>query len=299
MAAGESPAVARHRLRLALRRAREAAGLTQRQVADALEWSMSKVNRIESGEVTVSRTDLQALLRLLEVTDTDLIGELTTRARMARQKGWWDRPEFRELLTPAMIQSLQFELDAHTIRSFQPVVVPGLLQTRRYAATILAGVGSEHLTDEVRAARLEVRMRRRERLLNQPDPPTFQLVLDESVLLREVGGQQVMAEQLYDLLERIRSRRVSIRILPMAPTVTYAAFGLFFIFECLDKDVSLVYRESYDADEAVSDPESIDRHRLWFERLWEQSLDVKASTSLIEAHAARLRSEADRLGPES
>src|SRR5690606_34184664 len=118
MAVGETPAVARHHLRLALRAAREEQGLTQRQLAKALDWSMAKVNRIEAGEVSISVTDLQALLRLLKVTDPETIAELTEHARAARRRGWWDEAKFREHLTPANIQSVQFETVATDIRSF-------------------------------------------------------------------------------------------------------------------------------------------------------------------------------------
>src|SRR4051812_2203499 len=101
MATGDSPASARRRLRLALRRARDAVGLTQGEVADKLHWSLSKVQRIESGDVTISVTDLTALLRLFEVDDADRVEALTTDARLARKRGWWDEAKFRGHLTPA------------------------------------------------------------------------------------------------------------------------------------------------------------------------------------------------------
>src|SRR4051794_10535520 len=99
MATGDSPASARRRLRLALRRARDAAGLTQGEVADKLHWSLSKVQRIESGDVTISVTDVSALLRLFEVHDSGRVEGLAADARLARQKGWWDEAKFRGHLT--------------------------------------------------------------------------------------------------------------------------------------------------------------------------------------------------------
>lgn len=297
MVAGASPAVARHRLRLAIREAREAKDITQRQVAQSLEWSLAKVNRIEAGDVTVSRTDLQALLQLLDVTDTNRIEELMAQARASRQRGWWDHPHFRTHLTPAVIQSLQFELDATEIRSFQPNVVPGALQTREYAWALLASSRLPDRTQEARTAFLDARLRRREHLLTRPDPPDFLVVLDESVLMREVGGPQVLSDQLYDLLDTARADRVLVRVLPFTHPGTYAAFGLFTIYDCGNEDVALVYRESYEADEAVIAADSIRRHRGLFEQIWEQSLSVERSIRLIEASAASMRSAADRLQP--
>jgi transcriptional regulator with XRE-family HTH domain len=294
MAVGESPAVARHRLRLALRRAREAHGLTQRQVAKALDWSMSKVNRIEGGEVTMSSTDLHALLQLYGIADRETIQQLVERARASRQRGWWDQPEFREHLTPAIVQALQFERDAKVIRSFQPTLIPGTLQTPAYAAAIM-GLTLWTLSDAGRDSRRKARLRRREQLLGRSDPPELLLILDESVLLREVGGPQVMREQLLDLLKLIQADRVVIRISPLTHAAVYAAFGLFTIYTGDDDDVALLYRESYEVDAVEYSPEVIDLHRQFFEQIWEQSLSTEASNHMIEARAAALRLSIDRL----
>lgn len=295
MTVGESPAVARHRLRLALRRARLAKGLTQRQVAEALDWSLSKVNRMEAGEVTVSSTDLQALLRLFDVTDRDRVEQLIEEARAARRRGWWDQPEYREHLTSAMIQSVQFETEATAIRSFQPTVIPGVLQTRAYASAVVSIWGGE-LSEADRDSRLEVRARRREQLFSRPDPPEYLLVLDESVLLREVGGPRTMSEQLYDLLDLARAGRVNVRVVPLAHSALYAV-GLFVIYAKDDEDVAL-YRESNLADEVLYSAETIGRHRELFERIWDQASSVEGSSHMIEARAATLRSAADRLRPD-
>lgn len=297
MAADGSPAVARHRLRRALREAREEKRFTQRQVATALEWSMSKINRIEAGDVTVSSTDLQALLRLFEVTDSDRVRRLTEQARLSRRRDWWDRAPYRERLTQAMIQLAQFERDVSVIRSFQPKVLPGMLQTHEYAQAILSGAWSAQLSEEVQATRLEVRVHQREQFLARSEPPECFVVLDESVLLREVGGPAVVADQLYDLLGLIRGGRVTVRILPFSHPGSYAAFGSFFLCGDPDDDVALLYRETYESDEAIFVTEIVRRHRALFERIWAESLDFDASVHLIEARAATHRSTADRLAP--
>jgi Domain of unknown function (DUF5753)/Helix-turn-helix domain len=296
MAVGESPAAARRRLRLALRNAREAKGFTQRQVADALDWSLSKVNRIESGEVSVTSTDLQALLRHFEITDASRLADLTEAGRAARRRGWWDQPEYRAHLTPAMIQSVQFETQASEIRSYQPTLIPGVLQTRDYALAILTA-WSKELTEADLTARLDVRMQRREQLFTRPDPPTYYLVLDESVLLREVGGQQVMSAQLYDLLAMIRAGHVSVRVLPLVNAAIYP-IGLFMIYASDDDEDVALYVEGTLHDDFVYAPEVIRQHRQIFERTWDQSLAVETSINVIEARAATLRSAADRTSPD-
>ncbi|HEY8474927.1 MAG TPA: helix-turn-helix transcriptional regulator [Natronosporangium sp.] len=291
MAVGESPAAARRRLRLALRDAREAKGLTQREVSEALDWSLSKVNRIESGEVSVTSTDLQAMLNLYGVSDPERVAELTAIGRAARRRGWWDQPKYREHITPAMIQSLQFEAEATTIRSFQPTLIPGVLQTREYARRVLTDWGEE-LNETDITARLNVRMQRREELFNGPDPPTYLLILDESVPQRTVGGPRVMSEQLYDLLGMISRGSVTMRILPLASAAIWA-IGLFTIYTSDDEDVAL-YVEAQLGDELIYKSDVIRKHRQIFERMWERCLSAEQSINVIEAYAAGLRAAADR-----
>jgi transcriptional regulator with XRE-family HTH domain len=289
----ESPAVARRRLRLALRRAREAKGLTQGEVAKRLEWSLSKVNRIESGEVTVSSTDLQALLRLFDITDPATIEQLSADARTSRRRGWWDEPAYRQHLTPATMQVLQFEVQASAIRVFQPVLIPGVLQTRPYAE-FLMNFFTEDLSEETRSARLNVRMQRHGQVFDRPDPPDYFLMLDESVLFREMGGAQVMSEQLRELLVHMRKPNVRLRVVPMADAITLTMLGQFTIFDLGDEENAVLYHESIIQDEIVHNPALIRFHRQHFDQKWDQALDEEASARLIEARAAAMLSSIDR-----
>jgi transcriptional regulator with XRE-family HTH domain len=123
----QSPAVAGRRLRLALRNAREARDLTQTDVAEELYWSLSKVNRMESGGVSTSGTDLRALLDLAAIIYPERVGYLIALGRAARRRGWLDGARHWEYLTPALMQLVQFETKAMAIRSFQPTVLPGVM----------------------------------------------------------------------------------------------------------------------------------------------------------------------------
>jgi transcriptional regulator with XRE-family HTH domain len=287
----ESPAVARHRLRLALRRARDHTGLTQQQVADALSWSLSKVNRIESGDVTISITDLRALLSLLEVSDAATVERLTADARTARRRGWWDDPTVREHLTPGTIQLLQFEAEATELRYFQPAIVPGVLQTREYAEAILDY--RDDLDPPTRMARLDTRMKRAAQAFERQDlAPHYLFVLDESVLNRIVGGPRVLADQLQHLTELCDRPNVLIRIVPLADSVM-AIMGSFILLD-LDENDIVLYRESGFEDDIVHASAIVDRYRAKFEVLWDQSLDPAASKRLIQARAAELLSLLDR-----
>ena len=293
MGAVESPAVARRRLRFALRRAREAKGLTQGEVAKRLDWSLSKVNRIESGEVTISSTDLQAMLRLFDITDTDKIAQLTADARASRRRGWWDEPAYRQRLTPPTMQLLQFETEASAIRVFQPTLIPGVLQTPAYAQYVV-NFYSEDLDEATRQARLEIRMRRHEQVFDRPDPPDYFLMLDESVLFREMGGPQVMSEQLRQLLVHISKPHITVRVVPMADAVTLTMLGQFTIFDLGDEENAVLYHESIIQDEIIHSSDLIGFHRQHFDQKWDQALDEEASARLIDARAAAMLSSLDR-----
>jgi transcriptional regulator with XRE-family HTH domain len=284
---GESPAAARRSANRSRRRARETAGFTQGKVADALDWSVSKVNRIEKGDVTVSTTDLRALLELYGVDDRERAGRLLHDARTSRLRGWWDEPRYREHLTPAMLQLLQLESEASAIRVFQPTLVPGMLQTRAYGEFVLNFWRSE-LPEADRVLRLEARLRRREHVLDRPDPPEFQLVLDESVLWRTIGGPQVMAEQFAHLLQLMRRPKVRVRIAPFADAAIMAMLAPFTLLDFGDEDNALLYREGILLDEIVHAAQRIRRHRGYFAHIWGAAQDEASSARLIAERAAAL-----------
>src|SRR5688500_4771934 len=107
----ESPAGARRRVRLAVRHAREERHLTQAEVADAMDWSLSKVMRIEAGEVTVAPNDLRPLLGYLGIKDKRTVDSLIADAKQSKQRRqqWWDSSDYRDGLTTALRQVVQLE----------------------------------------------------------------------------------------------------------------------------------------------------------------------------------------------
>jgi transcriptional regulator with XRE-family HTH domain len=293
MDSGESPAVARRRVRLALRAAREAKGFTQGHVAQELDWSLSKVNRIEKGDVTVSRTDLLAMLEMYGVDDLARVDDLVRAARVSRRRGWWDESRYRDHHTSATLQMLQFESEATAIRHFHPMLVAGLLQTREYAECIM-NFWKTDISEVDRVARLETRMLRREQVLGRADPPDFYFVIDESVTYREVGGPGVMAEQLRQLLELMKKPNIRVRVIPFAAAAIVATLGPFTLMDFGDEEDAVLYREVLIADEVVHARDIVHRHREYFEHMWTASLSEDASARLIEARAAVMLSSLDR-----
>jgi transcriptional regulator with XRE-family HTH domain len=287
---GESPAVARRRVRLALRKGRQASALSQADVAQRLGWSMSKMQRIEAGDVTVSGTDLRALLDLFGGFSDEEMKQLNEDARISRRQRWWTAPEYRRHLTSGLMELLQFESEATAIRVYQPVLVPGVLQTPSFAESVI-GWWNKSLTEEDRRVRLEVRRLRRSQVIEREDAPTYLLILDQSTLEREIGGPAVMAEQLEALIEDARRPNVHVRIIPYREGALIGMLGPFTVLDLSEDedDDAVLYRESYLTDDVIHEPKDVRHHREIFEALWQQSWNENLSINAIAAKASALR----------
>ncbi len=292
MARTDSPAAARRRLRFALRRAREAKQLTQADIAAKLEWSVSKVNRIENGDVSISGTDLRALMALLALRDSETVELLTAYARAARGRGWWDEPHRRPHLTEAMRQLIQYEAEATTVRSFQPTLIPGILQTADYARTVLDFW--KEMPEETRATRQELRAMRRERMFGAATSPHYLLLLDESVVLRQVGGREVMVAQLRSVLEMINSANLIVRIVRLIDGAVIGQVGDFTIIDLEEDESAILYREMALGDNLTDSHETVERYRHIFEQMWEIALTPEESTAFIEGHSAIMTASLNR-----
>jgi transcriptional regulator with XRE-family HTH domain len=203
----------RRRLSNELRKIREAAGMSQRDVAAAMDWSQSKLLRIETGVVNISISDLRALLSHYGANQNK-IATMLDLARSAREVPGWSL--YRDVAAPEHVAFLGYESSASVIRSFEPTLVPALLQTEEYAREAL---GALEATDPQHIdALIDLRMQRQE-LLTIENPPQLHFILDESVIWRRVGGHAVMRRQLELLLEWSARPNVTIRIVPFSQGV--------------------------------------------------------------------------------
>src|SRR5512139_508119 len=129
-----SPTLRRRRLSAELRRLREVSGLTAEEVSRRLEWSRGKLTHIERAQWRrPSPRDVRDLLEVYGVTDPERREALITLAREARERGWWSA--YQDLLKGPYVD---LENEASTIRAYRALTVPGLLQTRAYAAELIA-----------------------------------------------------------------------------------------------------------------------------------------------------------------
>jgi len=281
MAFEGSPAVARHRLRLALRTAREAKDLTQGQVAEALDWSLSKLQRIEGGENSISPTDTRALLQVLSVTEHATVEELVAQAKGGRRRSMWEDPAYRDHLTGPMKALFQFESHAKTIRTFQTALIPGPLQTPAFAREIFDYLQRE-LSAEDREVRAKVRAVRRRNIFERPDPPDYYLTLDALFLERMFGGGAVFADQLNQLLDDVRAERVRLRLIPHDREPFHAMINPFTVLTLDDDEDAVLYRENLLVDEIGQLPERVHRHLEMFDHFWHLGFSEEESRQLVE-----------------
>lgn len=199
----------RRLLGMQLRRLREQSGISARSAALAIRASESKISRIELGRNAVREVDVADLLSLYHVTDPDERDRLLTLADQANQESWWHH--YNDVL-PAWFQPyLRMEDSAESIRSFDAQFVPGLLQTKEYAAAVI-GLGARSAAATARLVRLRAE---RQRAL-AADTLRLQAVVDEAVLRRPVGDVRLMRAQLEHLLEMATRPRVTLQVAPLA-----------------------------------------------------------------------------------
>ena len=291
-APGDAPAVARHRVRRALREARDETELSQGDVARRLGWSLSKMQRIEAGEVGVSPTDLRALLDIYGVDDQARINRLVEYAQTSRRQRYLTSSEHREHLTSATLELMQFERLATSISTYQPAGYPGLLQTPAVAESIF-DFWAESMPEEDRRVRFEARMARRKAIVDASEGPECHFIINQSLIKQRIHSMEVTAEQLEDTAEVAQLSRIHIRVVPFAKSAYMWGLGAFHLLH-LGREVdgdALLYREGIDEDRITADVGEVDFHSRMFDKLRENTLSEEASLRVIIAEAALLRAE--------
>jgi transcriptional regulator with XRE-family HTH domain len=270
---------------------REAANLTQLEVAEEMEWSLSKVIRIENGDVSIAPNDLKPLLAFLGVKDRALINALVADARISRTRqhvAWWQQSEFRELSDP-LRRYIEYEAIATEIRSFAIRYLPGPLQIPEYAEA-LAGPFVEELPARKIDAAIKARRLRRESLLSRLPSMAFYTVLDEAVFQRSTGGPAIFAAQLRELLRLATDGLVRIRMLPFSLDMAIANNASFDILSlgrgAMGNEV--LYRENGLTDELIEDRVVTSRHLHRFNQLWQVSTGEADTIAYLGRRIAEL-----------
>lgn len=287
MATDQGPVVQSALLRSELTRLRKESGLTQEQVADALDWSPSKLIRVEGGRSSITKVDLDALLTRYGLTSEGQRERLQVLNRGARERPWWF--SYRDIVNSTYLEYVGYEAGAAFIRQFQGSVIPGLLQTEAYARVIASN--SNDAKRPVPAARL--RMQRQSELARRSEPPRQYYVIDEAVLRRHVGikvDPAVMPQQLLEMAERAETEElITVRVIPFNVGAHRGLIGPFTLLEFDGTMPDLLYIDAgREATLITGTDPRIAEYADDFEDLLENALSAGDSVAFIREAAEAL-----------
>lgn len=281
-----SPAVRRRQLSAELRRLR--GGRTGTEVGAALRWSTSKVSRYEQGRSGLPLDEVEKLLDHYEVTGPER-ARLLSLAREANKRGWWE--EYADVIPDEYQAFIGLEAEAASLAQWQIALVPGLLQTAEYASRLhFAYQSIDPIAPGTVARRVEVRMIR-QRLLTSDPVRNLTAIIDESVLLRQVGDHDVMRAQLQHLLDMADLPNIELRVLPLGidRSLMVESFVIF-SFSPIDPAGGLhdvVSTEALVSERYIEVEADTYLHRLIFNELTKIALSPAKSCDRIQRTAKR------------
>ncbi|MFC9893278.1 helix-turn-helix domain-containing protein [Nocardia sp. NPDC127579] len=277
-----SPTVARWELVLRLRELREQRGFDSAGFARQVGFTAANWSHVEKGRRVLTVNTIGPVLELLEVAVEER-AELLDLLEASKQRGWWTKSA--ALLGPELQRLYGMEFGAHSIRSYDSLIVPGLLQTEDYARALIS---ADVMIRPVQVEQLVgIRMRRQERLLG-PDPVELTAVIGEAALRQQTGGARVLGGQLAHLIELLEKYdTIAVRVIPFAATAGAILGGSSFhlIDFAVEQLPTFGWAESSVFGGAVEDPELVRDLGFAYVRALDQSLSRAESLALIRTYA--------------
>jgi transcriptional regulator with XRE-family HTH domain len=261
-----------------LRELRDATGMTLVRAGEFLQRNAATVSRFESGEYPIRRPDLMALLDLYGVSERHKRDGLLRLSEDVWQKGWWDGYELD--VERQFVDFVWLESRATAIRSFDPLLVTGLLQTREYAEAVITA--AEWDAEPAQITRWVQLRLDRQAVLHREAPPRCTVIIDEFVLRREIGGPGVLRGQLVHLLAAAELPHVDLRVLPASLGAHASPNGNFLVFTIAEPDLDVGYAETLGGAVYVEPPDS-ERFVRVYNRLLDSALGPAESAELIRA----------------
>ena len=269
-----SPTVRGRRLMREVKRLRESSGMGPDEAARRLDFSKSKLYRIENGKSRIDADDLEDMLDLYDVRSPDR-DALVALGRDSRRRGWWTT--YKDVFTGSYV-GLEYEAARIQVASH---IVPGLFQTPEYARAVIAETRPTLDADEVER-RVAARVARQQAVLHRDSAPDIHVVLDEAGLHRQVGGEHVMLQQLAGLAKVSAQPGITLQVLPFAAGASAALEGDFVILAFPDpEDPPVAYAEGLFGDLYLESKEELDRYSLAWTHLLDKALSPAESAALI------------------
>lgn len=255
-----------------LRALREANGMSCKKVADQLGWTASKVSRMETGVQGIRLADLASLLVVYRVIGKER-DRLLKLAERSDDLSYW---ESQSALSRESKTLIRLERDTTAITTFQPLLIPGLLQTGDYVRALMTvgQVPPDDIDSRV-AARLA-----RQSILAKEELPQLTFIVDEPVLRRVLGSPRLMARQLRALLEAMDRSKTALRVLPRSLHGHPGLDGSFTLLD-FERHKSVVHLEHKISGLFLEEPDQVAFYRREADRLSELALNSADSAKLV------------------
>ncbi|MEV5754647.1 helix-turn-helix transcriptional regulator [Actinoallomurus sp. NPDC052308] len=272
------PTVRRRIVGAQLRRLREAAGVSRKDAAEAINTTESRIGRLEQGRAGLDEDDVVALLKLYGIDDRGERDALLTVVREASRPGWLQA--YNNAMPAWFRPYVDLEEAAQVIRTYEVQFIPGLLQTPEYTRAVVRQGMSDPSSAEIER-RVELRMRR-QRLLYQPHPPRLWAVIDEAALWRPIGSVEVTRAQLRALHEAARRENITVQVMPFRVGGHAGEAGAFTILRFPEPELpDIAYIEQLTGAMYLEKDDDMDHYTAAMERLCVQSASPDESMDLI------------------
>lgn len=282
-----SPVVAGWELVLRLRERREQVGVEVKDITRELGFSRNYWSAIENERKVLSEDSLRKLLDLLEF-GADEREEMINLREIAKGRGWWS--DYSALFDAELRRLYGLEHGAHSIRGYENLLIPGLLQTAEYARAVI----HPYITvPRVQVEqRVQVRLRRQERF-DDDEPLRLTSIVSEAVLHQQIGGAAVLRAQLEHLVKMIEKYpdNLYVHVVPFTATACslFGAATVHLIDFENPRLPTVVWQETVDTWSVVDDLVQVNAISAAYDQALQQSLDLRDSKKLIQRCIGELR----------
>ncbi|MET8876765.1 helix-turn-helix transcriptional regulator [Nocardia sp. NPDC004604] len=280
---GEPQSLPKRQLGQYLREAREEQGMSLATAAEHINRSAPTLLRIEKGITKkLQPLEIEALCRLYEF-DEEKTEAMKGLAMQANTKNWWH--EYEDAVRASFVMYLGLEAAAQEIATYQPDLIPGLLQTPDYARALMRSAFPLEATEEIER-RVQLKMRRQHLITRKVNPITFRVIIHEGAIRRVVGGGRVMAPQLYHVADMSTHPNITVQVLPFTAGIPLGdSVGSFIILRFGEDARTVVYAETLAGDLYIEKPVSLRRYAGAYEAIERATLDEASSRSLLRRAA--------------
>jgi hypothetical protein len=279
-------------LAVRLRHRRESLpGLTVKGIADQLDVTRNYWTLVETNRAILTEPNMAKVLDILGFNDDPgEAAELAELHRQARTRGWWQ--DYRGMYPDEGMRFFGLEAGADRIRSFESLLMPGLLQHADYARVVI-GADPQYSPVEL-DQRVAIRMKRQERVWGD-QPLKMSYILSEAVLHQFVGGRELQIRQLQHLIGAIEQlwENLEVRVVRFTTDIgVLASASTLVLMDFPSAHLETVaWQEAIRPLGVVDDPERIRRLELGWDTGKRSALDRESSLALIRSVAEDLAQE--------